>query len=69
MRFCKIRCVIALFSIPYLNVTMEGQPLPFMQIDAHNHILPYVDGRNTDFNGGARAAIKAMKDYLRSTDD
>ncbi|OGQ99549.1 MAG: hypothetical protein A2505_03180 [Deltaproteobacteria bacterium RIFOXYD12_FULL_55_16] len=34
-----------------------------MLIDAHNHILPYVDKTTIDFMGGAAAALRAMDEY------
>ncbi len=45
----------------------KGEPGRFLRLDAHNHILPYVGRQETDFMGGARAALKVMDKYRIST--
>jgi hypothetical protein len=39
------------------------QALELLRIDAHNHILPYVGRGETNFMGGAMAALKVMEEY------
>ena len=41
----------------------KQRPLDVPMLDAHNHILPYTGRNETDFMGGARAALKIMKEY------